>query len=307
MSLAIIADNVALEPNVLDWAAVGIPSHMAGEEHLRAWLAQGFNADMQWMNTHIEVRLHPERLLDGVQSALVFLWKYPQKLRPENDPSELRIAAYAQGEDYHITLGKWLNGLVAKLQDAYPEAGFRPFVDALPVLERELAVLGGLGWIGRNSMLIHPRHGSSFFIGGILTTKSWGKVGGHESRKDFCGTCTRCITACPTGAIRAERQVDARSCISYLTIEKSGAFSAQESSGLGNWLFGCDLCQSCCPWNSKHLGADDPFWPNTREQWRHLLVAGNGLRSRIRGTPLLRTGRKGLLRNFTSLDSSSKK
>ena len=276
---------------------------MLGEAKLRTWLDNGYHGKMKWMQTYLDVRLHPERLLEGAQSALLFLWKYPQKIRPPQDNAALRIAAYAQGEDYHHTLGKWLGLLISELKGKDPSVSCRSFVDAMPVLERELAVLGGLGWIGRNSMLIHPRHGSGFLIGGILITQLWERSGGIDPNNDLCGSCTRCVDACPTGAIHADRQVNANNCISYLTIEKDDAFSESESESLGNWLFGCDACQSCCPWNKKHLGTETPFWPSTREEWSRLLIPGNGLRSLMRGTPLWRSGRKGLVRNFSSIAS----
>jgi len=293
---------VAQEPRVLDWAALNLPDIMPGAERLRKSIAEGFHADMQWLADTLELRIHPRTVRSCAQSAVLFLWSYPQPLRKLDDSAEVNIAAFAQGEDYHRTLSIWIKDVVNQLIVADPTLEVQGFVDAFPVMERELAVLAGLGWIGKNSLLLHRKHGSAFVIGGFLCNREVIKPSLHTPRQEFCGTCRRCIDACPSAAITDERSVDARKCTSYLTIEKRGEFSDQESQNLSGWIFGCDICQVVCPWNARTLAETaTPFWPTTMNEWDHLLQPGNGLRAKLKGTALDRAGRKGLARNFQTL------
>ncbi len=175
------------------------------------------------------------------------------------NPNEGRIARYARGKDYHKVMKKRLIALADDLRVMFPENDFRVFVDTAPVLERELAQRAGLGWIGKHTLMIHPKAGSYFLLGGILSTRRFTPRQDQESITDHCGSCTRCIDACPTAAI-TPYEVDARRCISYLTIEHRTPIAPEFHRAIGNWVYGCDICQEVCPHNSvrtiEQLGSD---------------------------------------------------
>lgn len=296
-----ISELVALEPQVLDWASVSLQQSLPQEELLKKWISDGNHASMDWIPAGLAARLNPVLLLEGAQSIALFLWKYPQPLQKSAAPVGFQVAAYAQGEDYHRTAGHWMSGVLASLTSEFPSLQARLFVDTLPLQERAWAAASGLGWIGKNSMLIHPKFGSGFCLVGFLATEYLEKTATLTPGQEFCGKCNRCIDACPTHAILDNRTVDSRRCISCLTIEKRDNFSETEMEMVQGWIFGCDICQTVCPWNQKHLDTSDlRFWPTEEAAWANLLVPGNGLRNRLRGTPLDRAGRKGLQRNFNA-------
>jgi epoxyqueuosine reductase len=300
--LSTLETLVRKESRILDWATVRIPERMPGEPMMREWLAQGMHADMAWLETHMEVRANPALLWPGMHTVIMFLWELPGPLRSMEYSADIQIASYAQGADYHVSMGRWLDRTRKEL--AITQEGFvaRTFVDAMPVLEREFALLAGLGWKGKNSMLLHPKHGSAFLLGGLACNMELVRPGPHPPGQEFCRTCTLCIKACPTGAIGNDRTIDSRKCLSWMSIEKTGEFSSEQNGSMDRWLFGCDICQSCCPWNSKKIDDNIPaHWPKSIAEWEHLLQPGNGLRSRIKQTPLGRTGRKGLERNLRAI------
>lgn len=295
------------EPRLLEFAVVALPEKMPGEDRVRAWVNKGFHAGMEWFSRTLEQRVAPAVFAPGMKSAVVILWKYPEPLAPILDSAEVRISSYAQGEDYHYEMGAFLRKVLSQFQSDDPALQGRVFVDAQPVLERELAVLAGLGWIGKNSLLFNRKWGSAFFIGGILLDQEWKSSLVQQDFKylEHCGNCRICIDACPTQAITEYRSVNANQCISYLTIEHKGELT----SSIDNWLFGCDICQSVCPWNRRNVTSPVPnerFWPDSKEAWLELLTPGHGLRQRIKGTPLDRIGRKGLATNFANLLDKSK-
>lgn len=293
-----IRKELAQEPRILDWAAIRLEQSVPGEELLHRWIGRGDHADMAWIPAGLEARCHPQQLLTGARSMVLFLWKYPQPLRPALEKGPL-IAAFAQGKDYHQEAGTWVAHLISQLGAAHPNARFRLFVDSMPVQERAWAAHAGLGWIGKNSLLLHPKYGSGFCIAGFLCDQDIQHAGPMPKSREYCGSCTRCVEACPTQAIQTDRTVNARRCISYLSIEKRGDFAEEEAGLLGNWLFGCDICQTVCPWNRKQLAEESQaYWPTDLEEWNRLLLPGNGLRKRLKGTPLDRVGRKGLQRNI---------
>jgi epoxyqueuosine reductase len=211
-----------------------------------------------------------------------------------------RVSCYARGADYHDVLRDRLNRLLAWLQSERPDCHGRGVVDTAPLLERDFARRAGLGWFGKNTMLLNKRQGSYFFIGALLVNLELAPDTPHRS--NHCGTCTACLDACPTGAFAAPGLLDARRCISYLTIEHKGEIPAELRSGLGNWVFGCDVCQEVCPWNRKAPAGAEPALA-ARPEFESLdLIEVLGLseeefRRRFRGTALLRTKRRGLLRN----------
>lgn len=259
--------------------AVG-PSGRSSEFH--AWLEAGKHGTMEYLARNTHIRNDPGSLLAGARSAIMVADLY--RARTANDraeksgngapPTSGRIARYAQGRDYHKVMKKRLHDLCDSLRAQHPTAEFRAFVDTAPLMEREIAFLAGLGWIGKHTLLIHPRIGSYFFLGGILTTLEIPPV--TAPLTDHCGTCTRCIDACPTNAI-TPYSVDASRCISYLTIENRGPIDERFHDAIGNWLYGCDICQDVCPHNSPRpsdadVGERNPEYAPRRDSFDVLEV-----------------------------------
>ncbi|MEX0876669.1 MAG: tRNA epoxyqueuosine(34) reductase QueG, partial [Phycisphaerales bacterium] len=238
----------------LGFACAGIagiePSEHAGA--LRAWLDAGMHGTMGWMADHAELRADPGKLIEGGRSVLMVGDLYAGRDGGADEPVEIgrgKIARYARGKDYHKLMKKRLVRLLLELKEAFPEADFKAFVDTAPVPERELAQRAGIGWVGKHTLIIHPKLGSYLFLGGIVTTLEATAPPEQETVSDHCGSCTRCIDACPTDAITPHR-VDARRCISYLTIEHREPIERELASKMGDWIYGCDICQEVCPHNS---------------------------------------------------------
>lgn len=225
---------------------------------LQAWIQSGKHGSMAYMAEQLPQRLDPNHVLQGAKAAIVVADQYaPRGAADEHQPGTGRIARYARGRDYHDFIKKRLRRLIQELRPLVPDHRFRACVDTAPVCERELAGLAGLGWIGKNTMLIHPERGSWMLLGVILTTLDLGET---VTIPDYCGTCTRCIDACPTQAI-SDHSVDATRCISYLTIEHREAIDHRLHAGIGDWILGCDVCQEVCPHNSdRGKGADQIAW-----------------------------------------------
>jgi epoxyqueuosine reductase len=203
---------------------------------------------MGYMARNIEKRLDPGKLMQGARSVIVLLMNYyPEETLPEKN--NYKIAKYAYGKDYHLVIRDRLNQLTAELKTIAGEFQSRAFTDSAPVLERSWAEKAGLGWIGKNTCLINPKIGSFVFIGEIITDLELDYD--KQQINDLCGGCTRCIDACPTGAILAPRLLDARKCISYHTIESKGELPQEDKDKFQDWIFGCDICQDVCPWNRK--------------------------------------------------------
>jgi epoxyqueuosine reductase len=214
---------------------------------LDQWLERGFHGEMRYMARQAAVRRDPRHAWRAARSVVVVLHNYYQP-QLGGGPAG-RIARYAQGQDYHRVMRDKLDRLAAALVAAAGHGRTRVYVDAGPLPERELAQRAGLGWFGKNTMLIHPRLGSFTFIGVILTDLDLATDQPFEA--DRCGTCRRCLDACPTGAFPAPRVLDATRCVSYLTIEARREVPAELRTGVGDNLFGCDICQDVCPWNVK--------------------------------------------------------
>ena len=210
-------------------------------DELDRWLANGHAGTMTYLNRQAEKRKDPRNIFPGATSAVVTLTNY------FHGSAQSKVAQYAWSSDYHDVLGERLEKLAAAVRETAPGAQTRCYVDAGPVPERELAQRAGLGWIGKNMMLINPEIGSFTFIGVVLTDAELEPDAPFDA--DRCGSCTRCLDACPTNAFVGPRDLDARACISYLTIEHRGDFTAQQRSQVGSWVFGCDVCQDVCPWN----------------------------------------------------------
>jgi epoxyqueuosine reductase len=238
-------------------------------------------------------RLDPQRVLPGARSVVACALNYhqgPDAAGPDH------VARYAWGADYHDVIEPRLRAVQAEIERAAPGSAGRAYVDTGPVLERDLAARAGLGWIGKNTMLLHPRLGSYFFIGVVLTTAT---LAADEPLPDRCGTCTRCLDACPTGAFAAPYALDARRCISYLTIEHRGFIPEPRREGIGGLAFGCDVCQDVCPWN-RHapITAERAFFAGDVPRLAELASLDDGTyRERLRRSPLRRARRSGLARN----------
>jgi epoxyqueuosine reductase len=248
--------------------AVGI-TDLAPVPHadaLRRWLERGMAGSMSYMHRQAGQRLEPDSILPGSTRAVVVACNYYQPDAPI-PPGRGKVARYARGADYHRSLAQPLHELARYIESlGAPGTVARAYVDAGPVPERELAQRAGLGWIGKNTMLIDPHRGSFFFLATVLTSLPLAVDAPFEA--DRCGTCHRCLEcldACPTGAFPEERVLDSRACISYLTIEHQGDIPESRQAGMDGWVFGCDICQDVCPWNvsfatepAHHLLEPDP-------------------------------------------------
>jgi len=281
---------------------VPITSLSKERERLEQWLSKGFHAGMGYMERNVEKREQPTLLVEGARSVLVTLTNYyTPRLQPEGVPVAAR---YAYGEDYHQVIKRRLFKLFTCLQEDNPSCPLkgRVFVDSAPVFEHEWARRAGLGWIGRNTLLINPTWGSFCFIGVIISNFEPATYSMAEER-NYCGTCRRCLEACPTGALSAYG-VDARRCIAYNTIEWKGDIPRRVKEKMGARFFGCDACQEVCPWNRKATVHRVPeFKPNPwlmrmkREDW--MVLSEDEFHERFKDTPLLRAGLEQIKRNLT--------
>lgn len=214
---------------------------------LETWLNKGMNGTMNYMQNYFDLRVDPQKLVPGAKSVITLLLNYfPEKKQKDNVP---KISKYAYGEDYHIVIREKLNTFFKIIKDEVGDINGRGFVDSAPVLERAWAQKSGLGWIGKNGNLINKKQGSYFFIASLIVDVDLNADDGYA--KDYCGSCTRCIDDCPTEAILPDKVIDGSKCISYFTIELKDALIPDKMKGkFDNWLFGCDVCQDVCPWNS---------------------------------------------------------
>jgi epoxyqueuosine reductase len=268
------------------------------------WCDQGFAAGMDYMTRSPELQAHPRELVPYAQSLITLAVDYATTAPAvEHEHRYGRVARYAWGLDYHDVVKPRLQTLVSKIEEIVGrEIHARCFVDAVPLLERALAARAGLGFFGKNTNLLQPRSGSWFFLSEILLDLEL--PADNREIKISCGSCHRCIDACPTDAFPAPYQLDSRKCISYLTIENKGAIPRELRAAIGDWVFGCDVCQDVCPFNRF---ASDTRWPEFRPEAgvgprldlvEVLSIASDGeFRVRFRGTPLTRPKRRGLLRN----------
>lgn len=281
----------------------------AHESPLKRWLDDGRHGEMAYMANHFQKRLDPVKLVDDARSVIVVLQNYyPEKeLTPDSD---YLISRYAYGKDYHFVIKEKLRKLQDFIHEHVAVSSDRIFTDSAPVLERAWAVRAGLGWIGKNSMLITPRNGSYFFIGEIITNielaydKPYGGV--------FCGDCRRCIDACPTQAIGNDRMIDSGRCISYLTIEKKGDLPPEFKGKYKKWVFGCDICQEVCPWNRfavPHTEASfvisDEIRKLTGKDWA--CMTKEKFNVLFRKSPLKRAKYEGIVRNIRYLYDPSER
>jgi epoxyqueuosine reductase len=271
------------------------------------WLDRGYAGEMRYLERQKSTKLQPESLLPGAKSVVVCAMNY-NTAHPYTgfDRARAWISRYAWGHDYHETLNKKLKQLAAWIE-ANGRHHTRCYVDTGPLLERVYAKYAGIGWFGKNTCTINQKIGSWIFLGCIVTDL---ELTYDNPVPDRCGTCTRCIEACPTGAILEPYVLDSRKCISYTTIELRGAIPEQDRSGIGHHLFGCDICQDVCPWNRKAPVSSDPaFEPTAGLLWpvvgRLLELNEDEWRNMIRGTAMKRAKLRGLLRNLMVVAGNS--
>ncbi len=244
---------------VLSGACPAVPA--AGFAHLQAWLASGYAGEMRYLTERAAAYEHPRGVMDGVRSLLMLALPYRSDEPNPTAARQGRISRYAWGAaDYHDVVHSKLKSLAATARRLAPEVRVRGVTDTAPLLERDFAQLAGLGWIGKNTMLINRLEGSWFFLAALLLVCELEYDQPHAA--DHCGTCTACLDACPTAAFPEPYVLDARRCISYLTIELRSAVPAEFRPHIADWLFGCDVCQDVCPWNRKSSTTTEPgFWP----------------------------------------------
>ena len=272
---------------------------VTGEAFLR-WLERGDQAGMGYLARRIEARLEPATIIPGARSVLCVALQYHplEEAEPEGDLWP-RVARYARGLDYHDVMGARLKGLAARIASVFPGAGSRPYIDTGPVLEREMAARAGLGAVGKNTNLLHPEAGSWFLLGELFLTLD---LAPDVPLADLCGTCTRCLEACPTGALPEAYRLDSNRCISYWTIEHRGPLPLEARDMVGTWAFGCDVCQEVCPWNTVPAGASHPELELPEKRARLdliqlLLLGRDEYVERFRGSPMKRPKLEGLQRN----------
>jgi epoxyqueuosine reductase len=277
-------------------AAVAAPDF----ERLEAWLADGLAGEMRFFADRLDAYRHPCGVMEGVKSVLVLATNYRTVEPAGAGCGQARISRYAWGADYHEVLRARLRRLAEFHRRLVPAARVRGVVDTAPLFERRLAQLAGLGWIGKNTLLINRRLGSWLFLAALLTTEELDYD--EPFAADYCGSCRACLDACPSGALVEPHRLDARKCISYLTIELRGAVPEDRRAACGDRLFGCDACQESCPWNRRTPATAEPaFYPragaNPVELAELLALDEAAFRARFRHTPLWRARREGILRN----------
>lgn len=305
--------KISLGLNQLEMGPLATPLTISFYEK---WIGQNFQAEMTYLKDHLPQKKDPTLLQENLKSVITVTQSYFPTQHKLDQPIPARIATYAQNKDYHFWLKEKLIAIIAELKLQYPDHEFLPYVDSGPILERNWAYENGMGWFGKNTCLIHPQFGSLFFIAEILTTlpvpNEKNKI---EPLPDFCGKCTKCIDICPTQALTEPHVLKAELCISYLTIESKTIPSIKLRAKMSDWFFGCDLCQTTCPWNEKvfrksglpeqSATSTAPFLKlNLTEQtelidfFRAILTSSNKqIAKNFYGTPLFRAGGNGLKRN----------
>jgi epoxyqueuosine reductase len=278
------------------------------EKHLSSWLKNHHHGQMDYMANHFEKRIDPTKLVEGSKSVVTLMYNYNTNLA-QKDPSAPKISSYAYGTDYHFIIKDKLKEFLYRLQEEIGQVEGRVFVDSAPVLERAWAQKSGLGWIGKNSLLINKTRGSFYFLAELISDLDLDPDG---PIKDYCGTCTKCIDACPTEAIIDNRVVDGSKCISYLTIElKEEIIPKEFEDKMDNWMFGCDVCQDVCPWNRFGVENKEPlFQPSEKllemsaEDW--IEMDEKMFQVIFKKSPVKRTKFNGLKRNIQFLKPSQK-
>lgn len=295
-------------------------------EHLRSWIEQGYHGTMHYLAERLDAYQHPDAVLEGCRSVVMLGMAYashpetrkrkhlpsphsskhlaaPDHSKPpfEDAPLDARIGNYAMGEvDYHDFIRSQLNSMIQEVSEVVPGSRWRGVVDTAPLLERDYARIAGMGWIGKNTLLLNREWGSYFFLAALLTDLEL--PSDEPSATDHCGSCTACLDVCPTNAFVEPHVLNASRCISYLTIEYRGSIDPSLRQSMGNWIFGCDLCQIVCPWNRKRIDDYLPEFKPTGVEEKHSLrhwlsLDEETFRKLYRKTPFWRTKLRGMQRN----------
>jgi epoxyqueuosine reductase len=272
---------------------------------LESWLKNGYHGEMQYMENHFDKRLDPTRLVEGARSVISLALNYYPEVR-QTDPLAPRISKYAYGTDYHFVIKDKLKALLEVIRDRIGDVDGRAFVDSAPVLDKAWAKKSGFGWVGKNANLLNKNSGSFFFLAELIIDLELSYD--VAPMKDHCGTCTRCIDACPTDAIIGPYVVDGSRCISYLTIELKNQIPEEFRGKMENWMFGCDICQDVCPWNRFSIvHSEKAFQPQeellgfSRADWEEMTE--ETFRRVFKNSPVKRTKFSGLKRNIDFLRS----
>lgn len=301
--MATLEERLKHQAQVLGFELAGIaPAAPADSfDRFANWLDQGHAGEMGYLERQVQARRHPAAVQADVRSVVMVGMNYKPPASPQAPAARHgRISCYAQGADYHDVLRGRLRQLLEWVQSRVPECRGRIVVDTAPLLERDFARRAGLGWFGKNTMLLNKRLGSYFFLGALLLNLELQPDVAHEA--SHCGSCTACLDACPTGAFVGPGELDARRCISYLTIELRGPVPDPLRPQMGDWVFGCDVCQEVCPWNRKApVGVAAELQPradlSALDLVELLRLTPQEFRARFAGTALTRPKRAGLLRN----------
>ena len=266
---------------------------------LEHWLNQQMHGQMSYMANHFDKRLDPRKLVEGAQSVVSLMYNYYPE-RELNEKQYYKLSKYAYGKDYHKVIRKKLKQLLRNLNEQIGEIHGRAFVDSAPVLEKAWAQKSGLGWVGKNANLISKGHGSFFFLAELIIDIP---LEPDTPTKDYCGTCTKCIEACPTDAITSPYVVDGSKCISYFTIELKEAIPQEVKGKFENWMFGCDICQDVCPWNRFSTPTHEPAFSQkealnhmTKGDWEE--ITEELFDALFESSAVKRTKLKGLKRNI---------
>lgn len=264
------------------------------------WIDSGYNATMKWMEKNIDKRKNIRNILENAQSVLVFSHSYYTAIN--HNGNNYKISRYAWGDDYHIILMEKLKKIENYLISFFPKCKTKSYVDTGPILEKQWAVRSGLGWQGKNSLILNKDYGSYFFIGIIITDLIFQN---DEVVEDKCGTCTKCINACPTNAIIGDKVIDSNKCISYWTIEAKHdlAIPLEIRNNMNGWAFGCDICQEICPWNKNKpkLTTEKSFFPRYETNFNPeelKKMSTEEFNFKYKNSPIKRTKLKGILRNL---------
>lgn len=274
------------------------------EDRLTDWLKNDYHGQMHYMNNHFDKRLDPTLLVPGAKSVISLMYNYYTDIQ-QTDPNAPKISKYAFGNDYHYVIKDKLKTFLHRIEEKIGAVEGRVFTDSAPVMERSWAAKSGLGWQGKNTLLINKSKGSYYFLAELIIDL---ELEPDQGSRDHCGTCTRCIDACPTDAISPTGYLlDGSKCISYLTIELRDALPDDFKGKMENWMFGCDICQEVCPWNKfAHQHSESKFEPNhdlihmNKSDWRELTA--DVFKKVFKGSPVKRTKLSGLLRNINFLE-----
>ena len=291
----------------LGFESVGIAKARFLEEeanNLEQWLKSGYQGEMSYLANNFDKRLDPTKLVEGAKSVISLSYNYfPDEEKTQRDDS-YKIARYAYGQDYHYVVKDKVKELLEYIREEIGEVGGRAFTDSAPVMERAWAEQSGLGWRGKNSLLLQRNKGSYFFLAELIIDLDLEYD--YPFSTDHCGTCTKCIDACPTNAIIDEKTVDGSKCISYFTIELKGAISNSLKDSFEDWMFGCDICQEVCPWNRfSKPHKESQFEPDSRllnydkSQWRE--ITQEVFSEIFKKSAVKRTKFTGLIRNISFL------